>query len=397
LLPNPSGGTLGAMGAAGRREWIRALIFIGAIVGLPLAGRVLSGRDLQPLFRFPPPLDIPRDYPRFSWVACALVVVAVAAIAAPWVLRACGGRRVEVARMEVGMKAGPLAGARGYDFPRWGWAAVAWTCGWWLLAWTRFGWFAPLQPYTFFPLWLGFIVTLNAMTQWRAGSCLMRRAPGQWAALFGASAVFWWIFEWLNRFVGNWHYLGANDFSAPGYAAHATLCFSTVLPAVAAMRELLGTFRGLEQRCANGPRWSVLARPGAGVALLVGGAIALVFTGARPLQFYPALWAAPLALVLGDDALRRRGLAADIARGDWREAMPWMLAALACGFFWELWNWHSFPKWIYTVPYVDRWHGFEMPLPGYAGYLPFGLECYWVVARLLGGERGGRCSSASST
>ena len=65
-----------------------------------------------------------------------------------------------------------------------------------------------------------------------------------------------------------------------------------------------------------------------------------------------------------------------------------MLAALACGFFWELWNWHSLAKWIYTVPYVDRWHGFEMPLLGYAGYLPFGVTCALVlqlVGRLYGG------------
>ena len=59
--------------------------------------------------------------------------------------------------------------------------------------------------------------------------------------------------------------------------------------------------------------------------------------------------------------------------------MTWMIAALVCGFFWELWNWHSEAKWIYTVPGVERWHLFEMPALGYAGYLPFGLECLLVV------------------
>ena len=51
------------------------------------------------------------------------------------------------------------------------------------------------------------------------------------------------------------------------------------------------------------------------------------------------------------------------------------LAALLCGFFWEMWNFHSLAKWIYQVPYVQRYPIFEMPLLGYAGYLPFGLEC----------------------
>jgi recombinational DNA repair protein (RecF pathway) len=30
---------------------------------------------------------------------------------------------------------------------------------------------------------------------------------------------------------------------------------------------------------------------------------------------------------------------------------------------------------VYAIPYVDVLHVFEMPLLGYAGYLPFGLAC----------------------
>jgi hypothetical protein len=40
-----------------------------------------------------------------------------------------------------------------------------------------------------------------------------------------------------------------------------------------------------------------------------------------------------------------------------------------------MWNFHSAAKWIYAVPFVNRFHFFEMPILGYAGYLPFGLEC----------------------
>jgi hypothetical protein len=63
-----------------------------------------------------------------------------------------------------------------------------------------------------------------------------------------------------------------------------------------------------------------------------------------------------------------------------------MLAALVCGGFWEMWNSHSSPKWIYTVPGVDCWHVFKMPLLGYAGYLPFGLECLAAV-EWIGGRK----------
>ena len=78
----------------------------------------------------------------------------------------------------------------------------------------------------------------------------------------------------------------------------------------------------------------------------------------------------------------RAGWWTQIAAGDWREAGSWALAALICGFFWEMWNFCSAAKWIYTVPFVQRWTVFEMPILGYAGYLPFGLECGLAVAWL---------------
>ena len=59
------------------------------------------------------------------------------------------------------------------------------------------------------------------------------------------------------------------------------------------------------------------------------------------------------------------------------------LAALICGFFWEMWNFYSLARWTYSVPLVHRFQIFEMPLLGYAGYLPFGLECA-VMGSLFG-------------
>ena len=66
----------------------------------------------------------------------------------------------------------------------------------------------------------------------------------------------------------------------------------------------------------------------------------------------------------GDTTLRRVALLA--------------AAALICGFFWEMWNFHSLARWIYAVPFVNRFHVFEMPILGYTGYLPFGIECALV-------------------
>lgn len=69
------------------------------------------------------------------------------------------------------------------------------------------------------------------------------------------------------------------------------------------------------------------------------------------------------------------------------EPFPAVLVALGSlfnGFFWEVWNWgsaHPDPSfatnpnyWVYNIPYVNVIHLFaEMPLLGFAGYLPFGI------------------------
>ncbi len=366
---------------------------LAACLGLPLLGAWLSGRALEPLLRFPPLLAIPENYPRFSWIAAGLVLGLGLLVVWPWLKRWEALIPTRSERLEDTLLASRTlhpASLRpstvdSRPFPWWGWLAVAWTLLWWWLAWTRLPWFAWAQRYTFTPLWLGFIATVNALVCRRGRTCLPQRAPGKWMMLFAASAAFWWMFEWLNRFVNNWHYLGAQGIGPAEYAFHASLCFSTVLPAVAGVREWLGTRQRLQSWLSRGPRWSWLPRREVGAILIAGSAASLVLTGAQPAYFYPALWAAPLLLGVGLAVLGgREGWWRGLAAGDWRNAGSWALAALACGFFWELWNLHSLAKWVYTVPFVQRWQVFEMPLLGYTGYLTFGLECALAATWILG-------------
>jgi hypothetical protein len=57
---------------------------------------------------------------------------------------------------------------------------------------------------------------------------------------------------------------------------------------------------------------------------------------------------------------------------------------LICGFMWEMWDFLSFPRWIYHVPFVGFLHVFEMPLLGYGGYLPFGMELFALYQLVSG-------------
>ena len=101
-------------------------------------------------------------------------------------------------------------------------------------------------------------------------------------------------------------------------------------------------------------------------------------------MFYPGVW---LSLVLIGEPLARwfgaRSLTTRTASGDWRTVVGLAAGALTCGFFWELWNVFSYPKWVYDVPWLGVLHVFEMPLAGYLGYVPFGLELFVVTLLLL--------------
>jgi len=105
-------------------------------------------------------------------------------------------------------------------------------------------------------------------------------------------------------------------------------------------------------------------------------ATGLAGLGLWPDLLFPLLWVSPLLLLTALQALRGRPTIFDpIAAGRWRRLYLLAAAALICGFFWEMWNYGSLAKWVYAVPFVHRFLLFEMPLLGYAGYLPFGLEC----------------------
>jgi hypothetical protein len=341
---------------------LRAALMTLLLVGAPLLGLVAAGRPVAPYLEFPPHTRFVTHAP-FSWTAFALIGLLVLVCSWPF---------VRLAAAAVGPTSPP---AGRHTFPWWGWIGIVGVAVSWVTAWNRWNWFAPLQPHTFPMLWGGFILVVNALIYRRRGTCLMLAQPARFALLFPASAVFWWFFEYLNRFVQNWYYTGV-DYPPLTYFTLASLSFATVLPAVLSVRELLLSFKLFQgrHRPLYLPRW--MPAPLVALTLLAVATTGLAGVGLWPDYLFPLLWSAPLAILLGLQMLGRRGpLLAALAEGRWPVWAAAALAGLVCGFFWEMWNFHSLARWVYTVPWVDRFHLFEMPLLGYAGYLPFGLEC----------------------
>jgi hypothetical protein len=355
------------------------------LIGLPLIGAGAVPATWAEMFEFPPVTRYV-EHAGFSWPAFVLIAAFTLAWVLPFVVRAATQRSPR------SCSSSSSSSATHSVFPWWGWLAVVECGAGWVLAWTRFDWFAPLQRMTYPLVWFPYILIVNALTLRRTGGCLLRDRPRFFLALFPLSALFWWFFEYLNRFVQNWHYVEdhAGVETPPligpwGYVAFATLAFSTVLPAVLSTQELLGSFRVFDQfrgwvavrsRRPRALSWATLGATGAGLALI----------GVWPNVLFPLLWISPLLILVALQALwGDRHVLSALPRGNWRPVVTAALAALVCGVFWETWNGHSLMKWTYSVPYVHRFLVFEMPLLGFAGYLPFGLECA-AVGQLLRGE-----------
>jgi hypothetical protein len=350
----------------------------GMLIGLPGLGVWLAGLPLQAYFEFPPQTRFVQHAP-FSGAAFLFYAALIAATIAGVSLRVIPSCRRSL----------PRAATRSYPFPWWGWAGGAAGAMAWVLAWTRFPGFASFQPHTFTPLWLAYIAVVNALCCRRTGRSLLTHRPFLFLSLFPASALFWWFFEYLNRFVQNWYYVGEN-FGPWAYFWYATLPFSTVLPAVLSTQEFLRSFAGFQRafsqmRPLSGFRHPLL--PWAALAAASGGLAAI---GVWPSFLHSLVWVAPLLIIVALRSLRHETHPLqDLTRTDWTAPVSAALAALICGFFWEMWNFYSLAKWRYSIPFVHRFEIFEMPLLGYAGYLPFGLECL-AVADLLDGLAKGK-------
>ncbi len=344
------------------------------LVGLPFTGIWLAGYPLSRYLEFPPQTRYV-EHADFSPVVFTGYALFVAC---------CGFLLIRQMMRTTTKDSAPRSTL--HPFPGWGWLGLGSGLIFWCLAWTRFPWFAALQPHTFTPLWLSFILVINALTQRRTGSCILRKAPLFFMALFPASAVFWWFFEYLNRFVQNWTYSGAR-YGPLEYFIYATLSFSTVLPAVQSVQEWLSTFPRLSG--ANpifpDPLWPAARR--AAVVVLGLSGVGLLLIGVWPDSLFALVWVSPLLIAVCLQILSAGSAALEnLRRGGRQIFVSYALAALFCGFFWEMWNFYSLAKWQYRIPFVHRFLLFEMPILGYAGYIPFGWACMVIIAALKPGK-----------
>ena len=222
--------------------------------------------------------------------------------------------------------------------------------------------------------WLSYILIADSLVYRIRGNSLLMNRTKEFFLLLPWSVAVWLFFELVNLALKNWYYINIPRNTTMRWIGYM-VAYSTVLPGIFETTELLeslGLYRVLsvpsipESRKWYIPFW------------IVGGAF-LILPITLPKYCFPLIWGAfvfllePINHCFGGKSLMR-----DWERGNPSKFLLLLTAGLACGLFWEFWNFWARSKWVYTVPFFDELKGFEMPFLGFLGFPPFAVECYAI-------------------
>jgi len=262
---------------------------------------------------------------------------------------------------------------------------LATTAVFWVVAWSRI---PVISEYSYLPLWLGYILTVNGLSELLNKESLIGKMRLNFLLLFAASIPFRWFFEFMGSFVENWHYTVPKpifwpDFDTMNFLFIAptdsyirmSINFSAAVPALLSTIFLVYRYVARREfRLRSSP--IAIRRLWLFLSVFLG-VISLYLVTHVPRAAFPLVWFAPILLLepflyaSGYPSLLRK-----VEKGEWQLAVSIIVASLFTGFCWELWNFYSSLKWIYTIPVIGFWKVFQMPLIAYLFYPLYGLIAY---------------------
>jgi hypothetical protein len=238
--------------------------------------------------------------------------------------------------------------------------------------------------------WTGFILCADGIVFRARGNSWIRSTPREFAALALLSIPLWVVFEGFNLVLRNWYYTGLPENVALRYVGYAW-SFATIWPAIFEGAELIGVARGTDGPIGVGGGGSLPPSPtGPSVVSVLLGSLMLAvpfFVSADVARYLAApVWLGfiflldPINARLGAESLWR-----DARAGRYDRIVNLMASGVLCGVLWEFWNYWAGAKWHYSVPILEQWKVFEMPVPGYLGFPAFALECFtmYVFVRAI--------------
>lgn len=271
---------------------------------------------------------------------------------------------------------------RRHSFPAHGWLGIA------ALASAEWLMFRGVEPVaTFFtPIALSaYILIVDGAVLALTNRSRLNDAPITLARMALLSVPLWLIFEAYNLRLRNWVYTGVPA-GWTGTLLGYGWSFATITPAIFETSDLVQAILPP----LPGTPWKISAAAenaimGAGAGCLI---LPLIVPQRLAAYLFLPVW---IGFILLLDPLNKRlrlpSFLGDLSEGFRRRVYGFFLAGWVCGWLWEFWNNWSAAKWHYIFPIAQNWKVFEMPAPGYLGFLPFALECFvmYVTASWLAG------------
>ena len=233
-------------------------------------------------------------------------------------------------------------------------------------------WFTPL-------VWIGYIFLVDGFVFSIKKDSLFENKK-KFFLLFVISALIWWMFEYINKFVKfrGWIYINLppNELEA---LTMGTLAFSTIFPAIFETKDLLSLFLSHFDLKINLKWHGLISNEFFLIFLFSLGLIFIVlpFTIKTP-WLWAFVWTGFILLI--DPILylskNKKCILSLIERRKIKTLLSIFFAGYICGFLWEFWNYWAYSKWIYTIPILEEIKIFEIPLVGFLAYGPFALEIY---------------------
>lgn len=226
-------------------------------------------------------------------------------------------------------------------------------------------------------IWYGAILFVDSLVYKIRGRSLISTYPKEFLLMLIVSLPFWLIFEFYNLFTFSWYYINYE------WYVHV-LDFTTIMPAIIEVFSLINaldvgkSFDSVGKRTIlKGSRHSNAVK----FVILVGAFTAILPFVATNFGFM-FIWVGlfllldPLNYYLGKPSIIEK-----FSRGNKSVLLRLMLSGIIVGFFWELWNYQAYPKWVYSFPgAATSIKLFAMPIYGYLGYLPFAMEAFLFYA-----------------
>ncbi len=243
----------------------------------------------------------------------------------------------------------------------------------------------PVATYFTPTAWSAYILITDAAVLSLTNRSRLHDAPITLARMAFLSIPLWVIFEAYNFRLQNWIYVGVPSSLLAEIAGYAW-SFATITPAIFETSDLV---QALLPTVPVEPL--KISRVAENVMMVCGAAfliLPLVVPRHVASYLFALLW---LGFILLLDPLNRRlrlpSFLGDLSDGFARRFYGFLASGWICGWLWEFWNYWAHAKWHYTLPMFQQTRIFEMPAPGYLGFIPFALECFamYVTAAWLAG------------